>query len=387
MSLYVVPENQELLWNVISKNAYIQDFFAPYNPEKKNEWFKTIIRTFYERYKMQKLTVADLNYVNKETIAYMIQNVREQINQPVVKTTAPTQATPSYQPANSYAIPTPPIVPDTRQDIYAKEFEQRQQEYANLNKKVAPANVNFTEKADDGVIQNMDELVKQQMQQRAYEMSLIPPPINNVSQLATPIPAQMPMQMPAPTQVNTFVQTAPPKLQIDAESNIEISIEELGSANIKKSVTWKPDEPDVNRVDAELLVLRETINNITQDFAQLKQLYELSQISITELKDANADLTTKLNHFVEWSQHNIVQLAESNASLATKLNNSVEWSHISIVHLNEANTGLTMKYNELLANQVASVPAPVPVPVPAPIPSPDEIKSTMERILTQMDNE
>ena len=314
MSLYVVPENQELLWNVISKNAYIQDFFAPYNPEKKNEWFKTIIRTFYERYKMQKLTVADLNYVNKETIAYMIQNVREQINQPVVKTTAPTQATPSYQPANSYAIPTPPIVPDTRQDIYAKEFEQRQQEYANLNKKVAPANVNFTEKADDGVIQNMDELVKQQMQQRAYELSLIPPPIGKVSQLASvpvpvpvpvpmpipaPVPAPMPAPMPEPMPVNTFAQMAPPKLQIDAESNIEISIEELGSASTKKTVTWKTDEPDVNRVDADILVLRETINNMTQEFAQLKQLYELSQNSIAELKDANAGLTTKLNHFVD----------------------------------------------------------------------------------------
>ena len=296
MSLYVVPENQELLWNVISKNAYIQDFFAPYNPEKKNEWFKSIIRTFYERYKMQKLTVADLNAVNKETISYMIQNIREQISQPVAKTTTPTQATPSYQPANSYSIPTPPIVPDTRQDIYAKEFEQRQQEYANLNKKVAPANVNFTEKADDGVIQNMDELVKQQMQQRAYEMSLIPPPIGKVSQLASvPVPIPMPMQ----TLANTFAQMAPPKLQIDAESNIEISIEELGSANSKKSVTWKTDEPDVNRVDAEILVLRETINNMTQDFTQLKQLYELSQTSIAELKEANVGLTTKLNHFVD----------------------------------------------------------------------------------------
>jgi len=290
MSLYVVPENQELLWNVISKNIYIQDFFAPYNPEKKNEWFKSIIRTFYERYKLQKLSLADLNTVNKETITYMIQNVREQISQPVAKTTPPTQATPSYQPANSYSIPTPPIVPDTRQDIYAKEFEQRQQEYANLNKKVVPANLNFTEKADDGVIQNMDELVKQQMQQRAYEMSLIPPPINKVSQPAT---------LPTTTPVNTFAHTAPPKLQIDAESNIEISIEELGSASNKKSVTWKPDEPDTNRSDAEILVLRETINNMTQDFTQLKQLYELSQISITELKDANAGLTTKLNHFVD----------------------------------------------------------------------------------------
>ena len=389
MSLYVVPENQELLWNVISKNVYIQDFFAPYNPEKKNEWFKTIIRTFYERYKLQKLTVADLNSVNKETISYMIQNIREQISQPVAKTTAPTQATPSYQPANSYSIPTPPIVPDTRQDIYAKEFEQRQQEYANLNKKVVPANVNFTEKADDGVIQNMDELVKQQMQQRAYEMSLIPPPINKISQPST--------QSPLPPLVNTFVQnnvqTAPPKLQIDASSNIEISIEEIGSASNKKSVTWKTDEQDMNRIDAEILVLRESINNMTQEFAQLKQLFELSQTSISELKEANTGLTMKLNQLAEWAQNSIAQLAESNAGLATKLNNSIEWSHISIVHLNEANTGLAMKYNELLANQ-AAIPLPptqtlmqVQEQPQSHIPSPDEIKSTMERIMTQLDNE
>lgn len=369
MSLYVVPENQELLWNVISKNAYIQDFFAPYNPEKKNEWFKTIIRTFYERYKLQKLTVAELNTVNKETISYMIQNVREQISQPVAKTNTPTQAIPSYQPANSYSIPTPPIVPDTRVDIYAKEFEQRQQEYANLNKKVVPANVNFTEKADDGVIQNMDELVKQQMQQRAYEMSLIPPPINKVSQPTTPTPL-----------VNAFLQTAPPKLQIDASSNIEISIEEIGSpSSNKKSVTWKTDE-----LDAEILVLRESVNNMTEQFSQLKQLFELSQTSISELKEANSGLAVKLNQLAEWSQTSIANLNETNAGLVTKLNNSIEWSHISIVHLNEANADLSMKYNELLASQVKVPEQQQPQPH---IPSPDEIKSTMERILSKMDNE
>ena len=325
-----------------------------------------------------------MNSINKETISYMIQNIREQINQPVAKTTAPTQATPSYQPANSYSIPTPPIVPDTRQDIYAKEFEQRQQEYANLNKKVVPANVNFTEKADDGVIQNMDELVKQQMQQRAYEMSMIPPPINKVSQPATSQPQPQPL-------VNTFVNTAPPKLQIDASSNIEISIEEIGSANNKKSVTWKPDEPDMNRLDAEIQVLRESINNMTEQFSQLKQLFELSQTSIAELKEANSGLVMKLNQLAEWSQTSISQLSESNAGLATKLNNSIEWSHISIVHLNEANTGLSMKYNELLANQVEIPLPPKQTPMQPEeqphIPSPDEIKSTMERILTQLDNE
>jgi hypothetical protein len=228
----------------------------------------------------------------------------------------------------------------------------------------------------------MDELVKQQMQQRAYEMSLIPPPISKISQPATPLTPP----------VNTFAQTATPKLQIDPTSNIEISIEEIGSATNKKSVTWKTDDPDinhVNRLDAEILVLRESINNMTQEFAQLKQLYELSQTSIAELKDANVDLTTKLNHFVEWSQNSIAQLAEANAGLVTKLNNSIDWSHISIVHLNEANTGLTMKLNELLANQVSisQTQTPTQLHVQSHIPSPDEIKSTMERILTQIDNE
>jgi hypothetical protein len=277
----------------------------------------------------------------------MIQNVREQINQPVAKTNTPTQTHPTYQPANSYTISTPPIIPDMRQDIYAKEFEQRQQEYVNLNKKVAPANVNFTEKADDGVIQNMDELVKQQMQQRAYEMSLIPPPISKINQ---------PTTLPSP------VNTAPPKLQIDAASNIEISIEELGSTSSKKSVTWKTDDPDMTRLDTEILVLRESINNMSKEFLQLKELFELAQTNIAQLKEANAEL-------------------------ATKLNKSIEWSHISIVHLNEATTGLAMKYNELLTKQV-EIPQIQSLLQPVlPIPSPDDIKSTMERILTQLDNE
>jgi hypothetical protein len=51
--------------------------------------------------------------------------------------------------------------------------------------------------------------------------------------------------------------------------------------------------------------------------------------------------------------------------------------------LNEANTGLAMKLSELLANQ----PAIQQPELQTHIPSPDEIKSTMERILTQMDGE
>ena len=114
MSLYVVSENQELLWNVISKNSYIQTFFSQYTPDTKVNWFKSIVSKFYDQYKNQKLTVNGLNRVNKETISYMIQNIREQTT-PQSNPTSPINNTNVVQPVNSYTINTPPIVSNNRQ--------------------------------------------------------------------------------------------------------------------------------------------------------------------------------------------------------------------------------------------------------------------------------
>ena len=280
MSLYVVPENQELLWNVISKNVYIQEFFAPYNPEKKHEWFKTIIRSMYDKYKAQKLSVTELNAINKETISYMIQNVRTQVNQQQVAKTTPS----SYQPTNSHMISTPPVIPDTRQDIYAKEFEQRQQEYANLNKKHIPADVDFTEKAEDGVLQNMDELVKQQMEQRAYEMSMVPSP-------------------------------APPKLQIDASSNIEISIEEVDNKPNKKGVTWKNDtEPSdtvVEKMSQQISDLHKIVETIQQNMKELKQNHmELEMKYVTLEMNHLQSLHDPVNGKVVETMENVISMLE-----------------------------------------------------------------------------
>ena len=35
MALYVVKENQELLWNVINNNTFVKQYFAKVGPEKK----------------------------------------------------------------------------------------------------------------------------------------------------------------------------------------------------------------------------------------------------------------------------------------------------------------------------------------------------------------
>ena len=273
MSLYVVSANQELLWNVISKNSYIQTFFSRYNPDTKVEWFKKIVSKFYDQYRSQQLTVNDLNRVNKETISYMIQNIREQTNS-TSNPTSPINDAPVVREVNSYTINTPPIVTNNQQEIYANQFEQRQNEYAAMNKRNVPDDVDFAEKNDDGVIENMDILVQQQLKQREYDMNNIPPPVNMGSQTKQPN--------------NLSNESERPKLHIDTDSTINISIQEIEQPTLdKKTVSWK-DEP-VNP-DNAIALIQENIDSITKSMSQLIQTVSVLQHDMKLLQQPHADL-------------------------------------------------------------------------------------------------
>jgi len=275
MSLYVVSENQELLWNVISKNSYIQTFFSKYNPDTKVDWFKSIVSKFYDQYRNQKLTVNDLNRVNKETISYMIQNIREQINTQS-NPTSPVNDTNMVQPVNSYTINTPPIVSNNRQELYANQFEQRQNEYAAMTKRNIPDDVNFAEKNDDGVIENMDTLIQQQLKQREYDMNNIPPPMSSQTNTST-IP---------------FNEGERPKLHIDTDSNINISIQEIKQPILdKKSVSWKDEEDNQDNV---FISLKENIESITQNMNHLTQTVKTLQDDMKLLQQTHSDLHTQI---------------------------------------------------------------------------------------------
>ena len=275
MSLYIVSENQELLWNVISKNSYIQTFFSQYTPDTKVNWFKSIVSKFYDQYKNQKLTVNGLNRVNKETISYMIQNIREQTT-PQSNPTSPINNTNVVQPVNSYTINTPPIVSNNRQEIYTNQFEQRQTEYAAMNKRNIPDDVNFTENNDDGVIENMDTLVQQQLKQREYDMNNIPPPTSSqIKPLISP-----------------SNEGGRPKLNIDTDSTINISIQEIEQPTLdKKTVSWKDEEDNQDNVFTSL---KENIESITQNMNQLTQTVKTLQDDMKLLQKTHGDLYTQI---------------------------------------------------------------------------------------------
>jgi len=283
MSLYVVSANQELLWNVISKNSYIQTFFSRYNPDTKVEWFKKIVSKFYDQYRTQQLTVNDLNRVNKETILYMIQKIREQTNS-TSNPTSPINDTPNVQAVNSYSINTPPIVTNNQQEIYANQFEQRQNEYTAMNKRSVPDDVDFAEKNDDGVLENMDILVQQQLKQREYDMNNIPPPINMGSQTKQPNILS--------NELERSNEGERPKLHIDTDSTINISIQEIEQPTLdKKTVSWK-DEP-VNP-DNAIALIQENMESITKSMSQLTQTVSVLQNDMKLLQQTHEELRTQI---------------------------------------------------------------------------------------------
>jgi hypothetical protein len=178
MSLYVVPENQDLLWNVINKNSFVQQYFSKFPPEKQHQWFQAVIRVFYEKYKGSTISVKDLHTINRDTMSYMIENIRQL----------------SAQSAPINTVQTPPHIPENKQDAYQNEFQHRQQEYKQMVEKKTPDGIDFLEKTSDTAISNMDELVKQHTQQREAELNQYsppPPPLQVSANPTIPTPNMM----------------------------------------------------------------------------------------------------------------------------------------------------------------------------------------------------
>jgi hypothetical protein len=138
MALYIHPENQKLLWNTIQKNAKFHQL-----PFSKEEWFSNIIKSFYERVQYKSLTSQELMNLNRQTIAYMMEDIQLHLSE-----------RPKF----------------TESKKMVNEFSVRQQEYENALKPKIPPIADFSEKISDDTIQNMDELIQLQIRQRDYDV-------------------------------------------------------------------------------------------------------------------------------------------------------------------------------------------------------------------------
>jgi len=117
MSLYIRPENQRVLWTTINK--------AKGFAEKRDadEWFKQTIARFYHQNSNRVLNSNDLLKLNKETIEYMIQQLKTvpvpapQYLTPDVPLSASTPVTESIASVAPIASPIASLDPDTKMSV------------------------------------------------------------------------------------------------------------------------------------------------------------------------------------------------------------------------------------------------------------------------------
>jgi hypothetical protein len=152
MSQYLCPENQEMLWNVFQKMSMARSI-----PERQKEiLFKQAIGSLYEP--NQIYTKSGLQELNKNAIltlkTYCLNYQQQQQQQPIEHTT----------------------VFESAQEKMARQFQEKQKEYDELTAKpnVPKPSELFQDKRtdDDGVITNMDELLKQYQEQRDKDLSV-----------------------------------------------------------------------------------------------------------------------------------------------------------------------------------------------------------------------
>jgi hypothetical protein len=211
MSLYINFENQSLLWNIIHKNSYANQFFLNTPNLKKEEWFKSIIQIFYSQNQSRELTINELQKINQDTLLYMLDSIRTMSNHinnqplvlsnqqplnnlPVLSNQQPLNNLPvlsNQQPLNNLPVlSNQPSVLSNQQPLHnlsdktivgsrnEHAFNIRQKEYHQMLDKKVPENVNFTDVVADQAISNMDELVQQHIKQRENELrAYAPPPI------------------------------------------------------------------------------------------------------------------------------------------------------------------------------------------------------------------
>ena len=212
MSLFIHPTNQNILWNIITGNPLVINYFNSRPTLNKEQWFKTSISDFYSNNKNRQLDKDELNNMNKELLTMMVHSIRNENNRS-------SGAQSNDRSTSEPIINTPPYVKENRENTFNSQFQQRQQEYDEMVQRKVPTEIDFREKNDDNNIGNISELIEREKEERQKLLSSFPS-----ENIVNPIP-------------NT-------RLHIDKTNDNNVSIETI-EVKEKKSVSWNNvDTPD-----------------------------------------------------------------------------------------------------------------------------------------------
>jgi len=187
MSLYILPENQKLIWDSMSVLPQFQRFSNEF-PGKQEEWFRDIIQKFYESNKFKLLSVHELQQLNRDTVGYMMSELKElSFPSSAVQSGTKTYSfdamaqNEGYTSFNTQGNSTPftikfpelaskevtrDFIAEKKQEELNRVFSERQKEYDVMNVKKPAHEVDFRMNMEESPIENMDELIRHHMEYR-----------------------------------------------------------------------------------------------------------------------------------------------------------------------------------------------------------------------------
>jgi hypothetical protein len=222
--------------------------FQQYDAETRETLFKNTMRRFFEQQEGRTLSLADLQQMNRETIATLVNACRQQPT-----TVSPLSKDQGYSysslaSSSSSMVGFDGISPvskeffsEQKQGEIQRKFDERQQEYSTMSKNEPPKPIDFREvKEMDKPIENMEELVRLQMKQRQLD---VPPAMAN-------------------TKENITI------LQIHENEILDVSSVNVLTAQPTKKVSWIMDQEDepsvVQELRYEITQLKEHLQDLTQ---------------------------------------------------------------------------------------------------------------------------
>jgi hypothetical protein len=230
MSRYLLPENQRILWDCLRKIPVFQQ----YDQSDRETLFRKTMESIHHQYKGRELSLADLQHLNRETIAYVIHHI---------KTTYQNTMMPSTSLSSVHTSPvSKEYFAEQKHGEIQRKFDERQQEYSTMLKKDPPTTIDFREaKEIDKPIENMEELIRLQMMNRQLDVA-VPPPTSSLRE---------PVALDEPTIV-------------------------LGQ-DLKKNVSWDLSKNEIAYIEprsSEIQEIRDEITRLKSQFQDLNQKIE-----------------------------------------------------------------------------------------------------------------
>lgn len=242
MALFIHPENQNILWEMLNRIPLCNSVFPEGQKNEKNNWFKSTIQEYYNRLP-QNITRNDLYQINREVLSTMIKKLGQ----------LSIQSSQNSIDRGVFSRLDKPV--ETKKSTY----EERQSQYNSMFENKKPDPIDFSEKFDDDVITNMNELIENQRKMRELELQqFAPKPIESLQNSKVNILEDVPKEV---IQSQVLLQ----------EKHVRFDLSE-DKKQITQSYDFKDLEKKIENMDKritqifELLTLSHKNNTDNQDY-------------------------------------------------------------------------------------------------------------------------